>query len=111
MKSSIRKTLETEMIKILESRTATVYAKLDAGRLLAALSLVWIPEGITESSLPSKVTAQAMLAKSEVYAKVKMKKDQNKRNYLSRQIRALKLKQEQEQAAQQAEQPQVKEAA
>jgi hypothetical protein len=94
MNRVIRKTLEREMQAILENNRASVYAKLDAGRLLCALSGIWVSEGLTEASLPSKVTAQALLAKSQIYAKVQAKKDVNKRNYLCRQIAALKKEQE-----------------
>jgi hypothetical protein len=57
--------------------------------LLAALSNVWIPEGITEASLPGKVTAQALLAKADIFNRVNARREQNKRCYQKRKAKTL----------------------
>jgi hypothetical protein len=84
LRKLIKQKIEAVLLEVLGSKTASVYAKLDSCRLLAALSNVWIPEGITEASLPSKVTAQALLAKADIFNRVNARREQNAKQYARR---------------------------
>lgn len=97
MKRDIKKTLEQELLTILADRKASVFARLDAGRILCGLAGVVLTETIMEEDKAvagSKLAVQWKSAKQRILDQTLKRKErrriQNKRYRLRKQIAVLK---------------------
>lgn len=97
MKRHIRKTLEEELLVILQDKKASVFARLDAARLLCGLGGIVVTETVIEKDkavASSKLAIQWKSAKHDIINKTlkiqEKRRTQNKRYRLRKKIAELK---------------------
>lgn len=87
------KELNKAMFDILNDPRASRLERLEAGRIIASLHGVLIPEGVNESTLSTKTIVQLKAAKTAIAEKMfkrrEQRKKQNRRAYLRRRIAAI----------------------
>ena len=86
------------MVPLLQSRNP--FVSTEAARILCAVDRIWVSEGVTSGPTPSKVTAQLGLARQQVFERMEQRrarrKASNRRAYLRRRIKELKLQENNE---------------
>lgn len=101
MKRHIRKALEQELLTILSDRRASVFARLDAGRILCGLAGIPVTETVTDNDkalAASKIAIRWKAAKQDILDKTLKRKEkrriENKRYRLRKKIAELKAQQQ-----------------
>jgi len=101
MKRHIRKTLEEELLVILKDRKASVFARLDASRLLCGLSGIPLTETVIDKDkaiASSKLAIHWKAAKQDILNKTLKRQEQrriqNKRYRLRKKIAELTAQQQ-----------------